>query len=164
MNPQKNIPPDLVHLLPVLDNKLMELLSTLTPQEWHAPTVARLWKVKDVVAHLLDGNIRILSMLRDGYQGVTPEIHSHQDLLNFLNQLNADWVRAMQRVSPDMLVLLHRITGKMFCDYYATLDPLAKSPFAVSWAGEEESTNRMHRSEERFSRNAGDRSRMPSSA
>jgi uncharacterized protein (TIGR03083 family) len=144
MEQPKNIPLDLVHLLPVIDRKLMELLHSLTPGEWQQQTVAKLWKVKDVVAHLLDGNIRILSMLRDDYQGESPNIQSYQDLLDFLNGLNADWVKAMKRVSPSMLLLLHETTGKPYCDYYASLDPFGKSPFAVNWAGEDESKNWMH--------------------
>jgi uncharacterized protein (TIGR03083 family) len=144
MEQPKNIPLDLVHLLPVIDRKLMELLHSLTPGEWQQQTVAKLWKVKDVVAHLLDGNIRILSMLRDDYQGESPNIQSYQDLLDFLNGLNADWVKALKRVSPSMLLLLHETTGKPYCDYYASLDPFDKSPFAVNWAGEDESKNWMH--------------------
>jgi hypothetical protein len=43
-----------------------------------------------------------------------------------------------------MLIYLHEVTGKLFCDYYQQLDPSAASPLAVAWAGEENSTNRMH--------------------
>ncbi len=134
----------LIEKLRKLDELLLELLESLTPEEWQAQTVARLWKVKDVAAHLLDGNIRILSSLRDEYQGENPDIRSYQDLLDFLNGLNADWVKAMKRVSPQVLILLHRITGPMYCDYYASLDPQAKATFSVAWAGEEESQNGMH--------------------
>ena len=31
--------------------------------------------MKDVVAHLLDGNIRVLSMLRDGFLMSSPDPH-----------------------------------------------------------------------------------------
>jgi Mycothiol maleylpyruvate isomerase N-terminal domain len=48
---------------------LVDLLESLPVEKWARQTVARLWNVKDVAAHLLDGNIRILSMLRDGYAG-----------------------------------------------------------------------------------------------
>lgn len=135
---------NVVHMLPVLDKKLIELLKSLTTEEWQAQTVARLWKVKDVVAHLLDGNIRILSMLRDGYVGEHATISSYHNLVNFLNSLNADWVKAFKRVSPQMLILLHEATGKLYSDYYASLDPLGKAGFAVDWAGENESKNWMH--------------------
>lgn len=136
--------PDVVHLLPRLDAQLITLLQSLTPQEWQAQTVAKQWKVKDVVAHLLDGNIRVLSMLRDGYAGEKSNIQSYKDLVDYLNGLNADWVKAMKRVSPQILILLHQITGPLFCNYYASLNPLGISPFAVSWLGENESTNHTH--------------------
>lgn len=141
---KKDIPIDVVHLLPVLDKKLIDLLKSLSPEEWQMQTVAKLWKVKDVAAHLLDGNIRVLSMLRDNYQGENPTFESYQDLVGFLNGLNADWVKAMKRVSPGMLIFLHEATGKFYYDYYASLDPFGKSGFAVDWAGETESKNWMH--------------------
>jgi uncharacterized protein (TIGR03083 family) len=139
-----NVPVDVVQLLPVLDRKLIALLKSLAPADWHKPTIAKLWTVKDVIAHLLDGNIRILSMLRDGYFSEHPNISSNQELVDFLNGLNADWVKAMRRVSPAMLILLHEATGHLYSDYYASLDPFEKSPFAVDWAGEKESLNWMH--------------------
>ena len=136
--------PDVIPKLSLLDTKLLELLRSLTPAEWEQQTVAKLWVVKDVVAHLLDGNIRVLSMLKDGYYGEKPPGDSYQELLDYLNQLNADWVRAMKRVSPAMLILLHEITGPIYCQYYASLDPFGKASFAVTWAGENESKNWMH--------------------
>lgn len=131
-------------MLPELDAMLIQLLRGLQPADWTLPTVAGKWCVKDVVAHLLDGNIRILSMLRDGYEGEKATIHSYQSLLDFLNRLNADWVKAMKRVSPEMLVWLHTLTGPEYCRYYASLDPFGKAAFAVAWAGEQESRNWMH--------------------
>ena len=65
-------------------------------------------------------------------------------MVDLLNRLNKDWVAAMRRVSLAMLIYLHEATGKLFCDYYKHIDPLAASPLAVAWAGEETSTNRMH--------------------
>lgn len=144
MGVKRDVPIDVVHLLPVLDKKLIELLKSLTPEEWHKQTIAKLWVVKDVAAHLLDGNIRILSILRDNYRGEKPEIKSYRDLVVFLNRLNADWVQAAKRVSPEMLIFLHEITGPLYCNYYASVDPFEKSVFAVDWAGEVESKNWMH--------------------
>ncbi|WP_020535667.1 maleylpyruvate isomerase N-terminal domain-containing protein [Lewinella cohaerens] len=135
---------NLVHKLPALNEQLLTLLKSLSAEEWQAQTVASQWKVKDVVAHLLDGNIRILSMLRDGYQGETADIASYQDLVVYINRLNADWVQAMKRVSPEILILLHELTGPLYNTYYASLDPFEKAAFSVAWAGEEESKNWMH--------------------
>jgi len=135
---------ELVDKLPLLDHKLIELLESLNEDDWHKPTVAKLWTVKDVAAHLLDGNIRILSGLRDGYSADSPQINSYQDLLDYLNQLNADWVQAMKRVSPGMLIELHKQTGAPFYQYYKSLDPLDTAVYSVAWAGENESKNWMH--------------------
>lgn len=133
------------HLFHSLDAALIDLLKSLTAEQWEAQTVAKHWKVKDVVAHLLDGNLRTLSVQRDGYMGEKPEnINSYQDLVVWLNQLNADWVKASKRLSPSVLVMLHRLTGKMVSDYYCSLDPHAKAVFSVAWAGEEESYNWFH--------------------
>jgi len=141
----KIVPIQTQHLFSVLDKKLMELLHSLTPEEWQAETVAKLWKVKDVAAHLLDGNIRALSIQKEKYFGeIPPEIGSYKDLVNWLNQLNADWVKAAKRISPSVMILLHEATGKQTCDYFASVDPFEKAVFAVSWAGEEESLNWMH--------------------
>lgn len=140
---QNLIPIDVVHLLPVLDEQLLQLLKSLSPEDWQQPTIAKLWTVKDVAAHLLDGNIRLLSMLRDNYWGESAKVSTHQELVDYLNGLNADWVRAMRRVSPAMLIMLHELTGPLFCQYFQSLDPFGVSAFPVAWAGETESQNWM---------------------
>ncbi|MEM9327258.1 MAG: maleylpyruvate isomerase N-terminal domain-containing protein [Bacteroidota bacterium] len=128
-----------------LDHALQTLLAEMQPVEWELPTVAGTWLVKDVVAHLLDGNLRALSMQRDGYFGeAPPDIEGYDDLVGWLNELNATWVSAMKRVSPKVLTFLHEVTGPATCDYYSSLDPMATAVFAVDWAGEEESLNWMH--------------------
>ena len=127
-----------------LDKKLFELLNSLSKEEWSKQTVAKLWTVKDVTAHLLDGNIRVLSGLRDKYQGESPKINSYQDLLDYLNRLNAEGVTSMKRVSSKMLINLLEHTGPPFCEYYASLNLLKKAEYSVAWAGESESKNWMH--------------------
>lgn len=145
MGTSTSVPIPTLHLFPVLDRELIALLKSLTPEEWEAPTLARLWKVKDIAAHLLDGNMRTLSMLRDGYAGDPPgEIHTYQDLLAYLNGLNASWVAATKRLSPQVLIELLELTGKQYTEYLSTLDPFAKATFSVAWAGESESLNWFH--------------------
>jgi uncharacterized damage-inducible protein DinB len=41
------------HLFESLDNKLIELLRSLSDEDWNKPTIAPLWTVKDIAAHLL---------------------------------------------------------------------------------------------------------------
>lgn len=132
-------------LLPKLDQKLLEVLRSLQPEDWSKPTIVPKWTVKNIAAHLLDGNIRSLSMLRDGYFGAPPEkVDSYRDLVDYLNGLNADWVKAMQRVSPVILIELLESTGRQYCSFIQSLDPFAKATFSVAWAGEETSPNWFH--------------------
>lgn len=134
-----------VHLFPVLDHHLISLLRSLSQEDWNRPTVAKLWTVKDVAAHLLDGNCRMISMVRDGYL-LPPdrEINSYESLVGFLNQLNADWVKASRRLSPALLTELLEITGREYARIVASLDLQAEALFAVSWAGESTSLNWFH--------------------
>lgn len=128
-----------------LDEALLSLLASLQPDDWNKQTSARLWTVKDVAAHLLDGNLRTLSIQRDRYFGETPpSINGYADLVAWLNQLNADWVKASKRLSPEVLSLLHRTTGPLTCTYYESLDLWEESIFPVDWAGETKSYNWMH--------------------
>ncbi len=136
---------EVTHLFRPLDEELLNLLKELSAEDWNKPTVAGTWRVRDVAAHLLDGNIRALSMQRDRYFGEQPpEINGYRDLVNWLNQLNDDWVKAMNRLSPQALILLHEATGHLTSKYYSSLNPLDEAIFAVEWAGESRSYNWMH--------------------
>ncbi|MEO3407421.1 maleylpyruvate isomerase N-terminal domain-containing protein [Mucilaginibacter sp. CAU 1740] len=142
---EQEIPIRTVHLFPILNQKLIELLKSLSADDWNKPTVARLWKVKDIAAHLLDGNIRTISSSHQ-HPGDPPSapINSYQDLVSYLNGLNATWVQAMKQMSPQLLIELLEITGKQFNEIIAGLDPFAQSQFSVAWAGEEHSLNWFH--------------------
>lgn len=140
-----NPPIETIHLFPVLDQKLIGLLRSLTPDEWNKPTVAKLWTVKDVAAHLLDTHLRTLSIARDGYFGDPPgNIQSSQDLIAYLNRLNADWVAACRRISPAVLTNLLEVHCQEASSYMASLDPHAQAIFSVGWAGEAISSNWFH--------------------
>ena len=141
----KEIPIDTRLLFKPLQRKLIDLLKSLSQEEWHKQTVAKKWKVKDVVSHILDTQLRVLSMQRDGYFGEQPpKINSYKDLVNWLNQLNSDWVNAAKRLSPTTLILLLEAIGDLVTDYYASLDPWDAAMFSVAWAGESKSYNWMH--------------------
>lgn len=134
-----------LHLFPKLDTALLELLGTLPESAWQKPTIAGNWTIKDIVAHLLDGNLRTLSMLKDGYFGEKPEnVEQYSDLVAFLNQLNADWTRAMRRLSPRVLTEWLALSGKEAQEFLVTLPPDEKAVFSVAWAGEEHSPNWFH--------------------
>src|SRR5262245_47881609 len=63
------MPPILVaDLFPEVTSRLLGLLRSLTPDEWHQPTVSSRRTVKDIASHLVDGSLRRLSMQWDGYR------------------------------------------------------------------------------------------------
>jgi len=145
MTPSTGAVIDVRHLFRPLDDRLIVLLQSLDAADWDRPTAARLWTVKDVAAHLLDGNIRLLSIQRDRYYGEAPPASpSFEDLVGWLNGLNADWVKASRRISPGVLILLHRLTNDLVNAWYESLDLYEEAVFAVSWAGETRSLNWMH--------------------
>jgi uncharacterized protein (TIGR03083 family) len=126
-----------------IHGELLSLLRNLSGDDWSKPTAARMWTVKDVVAHLLDGDVRRLSYQRDKAPMVPPEtpIENYRDLVGFLNRLNADWVGAARRISPRLLIEFLEITGAQVCELFKSLDPFAPAMFGVAWAGEQESQN-----------------------
>lgn len=132
------------HLFPILQSKLIELLRSLSDEEWQKPTIAKLWNVKDIAAHLLDVNYRIIAFKKNYTIKPDREINSYQDLVEYLNHLNADWVSAMKRVDPETLIGMLDDTGKQHSDYMASLDPNDEAPFSVAWAGEERSAMWFH--------------------
>jgi hypothetical protein len=54
-------------LFPDLHGELLSLLRALESGDWERPTVAGAWRVRDVAAHLLDGDLRKLAAHRDGH-------------------------------------------------------------------------------------------------
>lgn len=133
------------HLFPVLDALLIDLLKNLQPEDWKRPTVARQWTIKDIAAHLLDGNLRTISVIRDQFL-VPPAdpINSYADLIKYLNRLNADFVQAFKNISPGVLVELLESTGRTFSGIMASLSPNEPAVFSVAWAGQTQSPNWFH--------------------
>jgi uncharacterized protein (TIGR03083 family) len=129
------------HLIPVVEARLMELLKSLTPAEWDAQTIAPAWKVKDVAAHLLDTQLRKLSIVRDRYVAAPPQIRSRDDLVAFVNRLNREGVEMYRRLSPAVLISLMEIASREYAQFHQSLDPMAAAGLGVSWAGEEQSLN-----------------------
>lgn len=117
-----------------LRGELCALLAGLGAGDWERPTAAGQWSVKDVAAHLLGGDVGILSRRRDGVHARGAAVRTHADLVRLVDQRNAEWVVAMRRVSPRLLAELLAVTGPAVEAYFAALDPTAMGE-PVSWAG-----------------------------
>jgi len=131
------------HLFPGLHRHLMELLRGLRDEDWSLPTMAPHWTVRDVAAHILDGQVRRLSFQRDQHPMTPPDgtVTGYRDLVKFLNELNADWTRAARRMSPQVLMQFLGITGPDVAELFRSLDPHGPAFFPVSWANESKSEN-----------------------
>lgn len=127
-----------------LHAELVALLSGLSDEEWSRPAV-KAWTVRDVAAHLLDGDVRQLSFRRDGMAPAPPDraIEGYGDLVDYLDHLNAVWVDAARRISPRLLVQLHALTGTEVSRLFEGMDPWGPALWPVAWAGEETSANWM---------------------
>ena len=116
-----------------LRTELLHLLAGLDAEEWALSTAAPLWSVKDIVAHLLGGDVAILSGKRDGFR-LPHKVDSNEQLIKLVDRLNAEWVLAMHRVSPQLLCELLAVTGPEVESCFSSLDPLAMGG-SVSWVG-----------------------------
>jgi len=133
--------------LPVTDTRLLfrplcgeivELLRTLAGHDWERSTMAGAWRVRDVVAHLLDTALRRLSFHRDRLvppPGAGPAA-TGGDLVAFINTLNATWILAAERLSPRVMTDLYARASIELADFLETLNPDAAAALPVSWAGE----------------------------
>jgi uncharacterized protein (TIGR03083 family) len=128
------------HLFPRLERQLVEILRALTPEDWEKQTVAPRWKIKDVAAHLLDTQLRKLSLVRDGYFPPAPGSASG-DLVAMINRLNQQGVDLYRRLSPTVLISLMEVASRESSEFHQSLDPYGEAVFAVSWAGESRSPN-----------------------
>jgi hypothetical protein len=129
------------HLLRQVDEKLIDLLTSLSASEWDLQTIAPLWKVRDVAAHLLDTALRKLSLVRDSCYAEAADIRSPQDVVTLVNRLNREGVIVYRRLSPQVLIEMMTLVSKQYAEFHESLDPFAAATFSVSWAGEETSLN-----------------------
>lgn len=134
---------DTVELFPELSAELLGVLKQLPRAAWGKATACAEWAVKDVVAHLLGGNLSRLSFGRDGLVHPAPQPFPKEFAaqVEFINQRNADWVNAARGISAPLLVEFLELTDPQLYVYFSSLAPLAPSRVAVSWAGESQSPN-----------------------
>ena len=138
------MPTDTTDLFPLLTAELIALLRSLEAQDWQRPTVAGSWRVRDVVGHLLDVDLRNLAGGRDGHRPSIAASSSFAEILTIINEANASGVTCAQRLSPRLLTDLLEVTGRWMFEYVAALPPHGTAPFSVAWADEERSENWMH--------------------
>lgn len=113
------------------------LLAALPADAWLRPTVAAKWRVRDVVAHMVDTGLRRLSFHRDALTPPLPP--AGVDLTTFINGLNAEFVGVSGRFSVPVLRSLYERMASELSAFVADLPLDGPALFPVSWAGETES-------------------------
>jgi hypothetical protein len=125
--PTQPLKPILVaHLFPKIEGMLFELLHSLAPDDWEVQTIAPKWKVKDVVSHLLDTQLRKLSMARDGCRAVHAVVHTPADLVALVDRLNEEGVSIYRRLSPQVLISLMEVASRESAEYHQSLNPFTE--------------------------------------
>jgi hypothetical protein len=130
-------------LFPGITAELIALLRGLDAADWVRPTIAGSWRVRDVVAHLLDGDLRKLAAGRDAHPLAARPVSSFADIVELINQLNAGGVRYGERLSPRLMTDLLEVTGRWVSEFVAKLPPHEQAHFGVAWANEDRSENWM---------------------
>jgi hypothetical protein len=129
------------HLFRPLHAELIALLRGLTAEDWIRPAGTGTWSVRDTASHMLDGDLRRISVQRDAHVLPLPRtpIDSYDRLLDYLNGLNAQWIAAADRISPRVLTDLLEISGLTTAALMENSDPDSTATFPVAWAGQDRS-------------------------
>jgi uncharacterized protein (TIGR03083 family) len=141
----KPLPPlDAVPLFPDERAALLDLLRSLSAEQWALPTVCAGWSVKDIAAHVIGDDVGRLAWQRDSHSASRFEASSREtfeaELAAFINERNEEWVAAARRLSSRMVIDLLEWSGRETQTLFESLDPEAMG-LGVSWAGEARSAN-----------------------
>jgi uncharacterized protein (TIGR03083 family) len=115
--------------------RLSELLATLDRADWDRPSPCPGWSVLGLCCHLVGDDLGFLARHRDGYLGTPgPEQGGEAEFIAWLDDLQAEWVRAARRLSPRVVVGLLDWAGPQIAETMRGEDPRAVTA-SVSWAG-----------------------------
>jgi uncharacterized protein (TIGR03083 family) len=117
--------------------RLLECLRHLRDEDWQRASPCPGWTVLGLVAHLLGNDVGLLSRRRDHYLGTPPpDGLSEDEFIDWLDDLQQEWVRAARRISPRLLVEFLAWSGPRLVATLAGED-LTERSARVSWAGPE---------------------------
>jgi uncharacterized protein (TIGR03083 family) len=119
-------PTDLRPLFPRERTALLELLRSLSDEEWALPTVCAGWSVHDLALHLLNGDLRYIAWRRDGYQSPTgPTVqppYGRAEVTVLVDQINEAWVAGAYFLSPRQLIDQLEQSGTEYAETMHGLD------------------------------------------
>jgi len=115
---------------------LLALLEPLDDETWRAPTVCDGWCVKDLAAHIAGDDLNVVSWKGDGrWRAVrdAPRL-AWPEVVDLVNAQNEQWVTAMRRFHPSIVLAMLRFSGDLAERHYREID-LDALGGAVDWAG-----------------------------
>lgn len=119
-------PVDLRPLFPRERAELLEVLRSLTPEEWQLPTVCAGWSIHDVALHLLNGDLRFIAGHRDGYGSphgprVLPP-YGRAEVTALVDAINNRWIDGARWMSPRQVVDQLERSGIEYAETMAVFD------------------------------------------
>ena len=115
-------------------DRLSELLAGLRSADWQRPSPCPGWSILGLCCHLLGDDFGTLARHRDGHHGTPPpEGATEGEFIAWLDDMQAEWVRAARRISPRLVTDLLRWTAPQVADTFRREDPQARTA-SVSWA------------------------------
>jgi uncharacterized protein (TIGR03083 family) len=133
--PPADHPADFARLFESERERLLSLLASVADDEWALPSPCPGWSVLGLCAHLVGDDLGLLARNRDGYLGTRPpDGLDEAGFIAWLDDMQAEWVRAARRLSPPLVVDLLRWAGPQLVDVLGRQDPRAPTGH-VTWAG-----------------------------
>lgn len=135
IGPPAEPPWDYADLFVIERDRLNALLDGVDGVDWERPSPCPGWSVLGLCCHLAGDDLGLLARHRDGYHGTAPpEGANEADFAAWLDDLQAEWVRAARRLSPRVVTSLLRWAGPQIGEAFRCQDPRAPTA-SVSWAG-----------------------------
>ena len=132
--PPSEPPRDYAGLFAVERDRLTDLLAGLQAADWERPSPCPGWTVLGLCCHLVGDDLGLLARNRDGFLGTRAPAGSEAEFAAWLDELQAEWVRAARRLSPRLVTDLLRWAGPQINVMFAGEDVRARTA-SVSWAG-----------------------------
>ena len=126
-------PVDARPLMRTVRGRIDDLVSGLDDADWRRSTVCPGWNVADLVGHLIGDDLGRLSSIDPASIG--SPWRPGEDLPTYLERINDEWVVAMRRLSPAVLVSLLGAGGAEVLDLWDEVIDVDAATGAVSWAG-----------------------------
>jgi uncharacterized protein (TIGR03083 family) len=127
-------PWDYAGLFAVERGRLIELLDGLRASDWERPSPCPGWTVLGLCCHLVGDDLGLLARNRDGHHGTPASVRSEAEFVVWLDERQAEWVRAARRLSPRLVTDLLRWAEPQLGVMFAGEDLHARTA-SVFWAG-----------------------------